>query len=44
MTQPQFFEWDENKRQVNIEKHGVDFAKIAPIFNIEKHGKEGKPK
>ena len=20
------FEWDENKRQINIEKHGIDFA------------------
>ena len=20
------FEWDENKRKINIEKHGIDFA------------------
>jgi uncharacterized DUF497 family protein len=32
MNLPQEFEWDENKRQANIEKHGIDFAKIAPIF------------
>lgn len=22
------FEWDEDKRQANVEKHGVDFAEI----------------
>jgi len=26
------FEWDETKRQVNIEKHGVDFRLAAGIF------------
>jgi uncharacterized protein len=26
------FEWDEEKRQRNYEKHGVDFLKAALIF------------
>ena len=26
------FEWDENKRRGNIEKHGVDFVLAARIF------------
>lgn len=26
------FDWDEDKRSSNIEKHGIDFAEIAPIF------------
>jgi uncharacterized DUF497 family protein len=26
------FEWDENKRQENLRKHGVDFADAAEIF------------
>lgn len=26
------FEWDEQKRQRNLEKHGVDFKDITPIF------------
>lgn len=32
MRIPQQFEWDENKRQINLEKHGIDFADIQPIF------------
>jgi uncharacterized protein len=27
------FEWDENKNQINIRKHGIDFADAADIFN-----------
>ena len=27
------FEWDENKRQSNLRKHGIDFARAAAIFN-----------
>ena len=27
------FEWDEAKRQVNLRKHGVDFADVPAIFN-----------
>ena len=26
------FEWDEAKRQSNLEKHGVDFVDAAPIL------------
>ena len=26
------FEWDENKRQSNIVKHGIDFADAVTIF------------
>ena len=32
MRIPSEFEWDESKRQSNIEKHGIDFADIQPIF------------
>lgn len=27
------FEWDENKRQVNIRKHGIDFIDIPLVFD-----------
>ena len=27
------FEWDEMKRLVNIQKHGVDFAEAIEMFN-----------
>ncbi|MBQ7196293.1 MAG: BrnT family toxin [Synergistaceae bacterium] len=27
------FEWDENKRQANIEKHGIDFVDAVKIFD-----------
>lgn len=30
---PQLFEWDEAKRQANIEKHYIDFADLEPIFS-----------
>ena len=26
------FEWDEDKRSSNLEKHGVDFVRVAKIF------------
>lgn len=26
------YEWDENKRQKNISKHGVDFADLESLF------------
>jgi len=26
------FEWDENKRQSNLSKHGVDFADAVGVF------------
>lgn len=27
------FEWDENKRQSNLSKHGIDFVRAASVFN-----------
>lgn len=27
------FEWDEDKNQINIRKHGIDFKDAADIFN-----------
>ena len=27
------FEWDENKNEANIRKHGIDFSDIPEIFN-----------
>jgi uncharacterized DUF497 family protein len=27
------FEWDETKRLANIEKHGIDFADVPPMFD-----------
>ena len=27
------FEWDDNKRQINIEKHGIDFADARTVFD-----------
>jgi uncharacterized DUF497 family protein len=27
------FTWDEKKRQTNIEKHGIDFAEVPPMFD-----------
>ena len=27
------FEWDENKRKANIEKHGIDFVDAVKIFD-----------
>lgn len=27
------FEWDENKNQANIRKHGVDFREAAYVFS-----------
>ena len=27
------FEWDEEKRDANIKKHGVDFIRAAKIFS-----------
>lgn len=29
------FEWDENKRELNLAKHGVDFLDAAYIFDQE---------
>ncbi len=27
-----YFEWDENKRHANLEKHGIDFVDAIQIF------------
>ena len=27
------FEWDETKRQKNIEKHGIDFSTLSLLFD-----------
>jgi uncharacterized protein len=27
------FEWDETKREINIEKHGIDFLDVLELFN-----------
>jgi len=29
------FEWDENKRLSNIQKHGIDFADVPAIFELD---------
>ena len=26
------FEWDAQKRQINIKRHGVDFVSVLPLF------------
>ena len=30
------FEWDENKEQINILKHGIDFATAALVFGDDR--------
>ncbi len=29
------FEWDEKKRLSNIRKHGIDFADVPSIFELD---------
>jgi uncharacterized protein len=29
------FEWDEKKRLINIEKHGIDFIDVPAIFELD---------
>jgi len=29
------FEWDEKKRLTNIRKHGIDFADVPSIFELD---------
>ena len=31
------YEWDENKNQSNIKKHGVDFNDAKKVFKDKKH-------
>lgn len=28
-----YFEWDEAKNEINIRKHGIDFADVKDMFN-----------
>lgn len=30
--QPQSFTWDEIKRRINIQKHGIDFVDAVEVF------------
>ena len=32
MDNPHYFEWDETKRKLDIDKHGVDFLDAVLIF------------
>lgn len=29
------YEWDEQKRQINIQKHGIDFNDVPEIFDSD---------
>jgi len=29
------FDWDEKKRLINIRKHGIDFADVPAIFELD---------
>jgi len=29
------FEWDENKRVINLQRHGIDFADVWRVFEYE---------
>ncbi len=29
------FEWDENKRRINLQSHGIDFADVDLVFENE---------
>ncbi len=31
------FEWDEQKRLINLEKHGIDFADVIRLFDNWRH-------
>lgn len=31
------FEWDENKRLINLQRHGIDFADVWRVFEIVTH-------
>jgi hypothetical protein len=35
--QKQRYEWDENKNQINIKKHGVSFEEAWTVFIDENH-------
>ena len=31
------FEWDEQKRLINLQRHGIDFADVRTIFDRERY-------
>jgi uncharacterized DUF497 family protein len=31
------FEWDEAKREINLEKHDIDFSKVIDLFDGRSH-------
>ena len=33
------FEWDEQKRLANLEKHGIDFADVSQVFEFDTYTK-----
>jgi hypothetical protein len=33
----ELYEWDEDKNQINIKKHGVSFEEAWTVFNDENH-------
>ena len=30
------FEWDKNKRLINLQRHGIDFADVPQVFDNER--------
>lgn len=30
------FEWDKNKRVINLQRHGIDFADVWRVFESER--------
>lgn len=37
MTSTMIFEWDDNKEQINIKKHGIDFETASYVFYDDCH-------
>jgi hypothetical protein len=35
----EYFEWDETKRESNIERHEIDFRNLAPFFGVSLLGR-----
>ena len=31
------FEWDEQKRLINLQRHGIDFADVQRVFEFERY-------
>ena len=34
------FDWNENKNQINIKKHGIGFDEASSVFYDEKGGRQ----